>query len=111
MLPRHHRLRSAADFRSAVRRGRRAGSDTLVVHLLTHDEPRPLRAGLIVGRSVGPAVVRNRTKRQLRALLAARLPALPDTGLLVVRAQPKAGTSSSALLADHLDRLLAKAAR
>ena len=50
----------------------------------------PPRVGFVVSKAVGGAVVRNRTKRRLRALVADRLPGIP-TGLdLVVRANPPA---------------------
>jgi ribonuclease P protein component len=58
-----------------------------------------------IGRAFGPAVVRNRTRRQLRALLAARqLPA----GWYLIGARPDAASRSSADLAIDLDRLIAR---
>ncbi len=67
-----------------------------------------MRVGLVVSRSVGPAVVRTRVKRRLRHLLRERLSGLPAGGVLVVRAQPSAGTASSAALGRDLDRLLGR---
>ena len=86
-----------------MRAATRAPSHTLVVHACWSDSDRPARAGLVVGRSVGPAVVRNRVARQLRHLLAPRLPALPAGTDLVVRALPSAAGASSADLARDLD--------
>ena len=64
------------------------------------------RAGFVVSRAVGPAVVRNRVKRRLRPLVRARMHRLPAAAELVVRAQPAAATASSARLATDLDRCL-----
>lgn len=52
----------------------------------------PARVGFVVSRAVGGAVIRNRVKRRLRHLLAARLSILSAGSLLVVRALPAAST-------------------
>lgn len=110
MLPTEHRLRSSSEFTEVVRRGRRASRPLLTVHLLAPhdgDEPAAARAGLVVSKAVGNSVVRHRTARRLRALLAGRLPALPGGTRLVVRAAPAAGAAPSAELASDLDAALA----
>ncbi len=71
----------------------------------------PPRVGFVVSKSVGGAVVRNRTKRRLRHLMAARVNDLPLGADLVVRANPAAALASSSQLATELDRLLAKVLR
>ncbi|MBI2243676.1 MAG: ribonuclease P protein component, partial [Nocardioides sp.] len=55
MLPAAHRLRDGATFREAIRRGRRAGRRTLVVHLVVGEPAasQPVRIGLVVSRAVG----------------------------------------------------------
>ena len=115
MLPAPHRLRRPADFTLAVRRGRRAGSTRLAVHLmLAPDVPTtsvptaPARVGLVVGKAVGPAVTRTRVKRRLRALAAARVRTLPPGSLVVLRANPAAAAATSADLGADLDRALTK---
>lgn len=112
MLPAPNRLRQRADFASAVRSsgGFRAGSRLLVVHATQTDTRAglPPRVGFVVSRAVGGAVVRNRTKRRLRALVGARLAGLPNGLDLVVRANPPAGAASSRELAEGLDPLLHK---
>jgi len=105
-------LTSAAGFGAAVRRGRRAGTRTLVVHL---HEPAVAtgshaRVGFVVGKSVGNAVTRNLVKRRLRHLARERLPELPDSGVLVVRALPASATATFAELGADLDRGLARVA-
>lgn len=113
MLPKEARLRRRAEFAEAVRRGARAGTPTLVAHLVTDDRGAQNviagpRAGFVVSRSVGSSVVRNRVLRQLRHLVRDRMDQLPRDGRLVVRATPAAAASSSLRMAEDLDRALAK---
>jgi ribonuclease P protein component len=68
----------------------------------------PARAGFVVSKAVGPAVVRNRVKRRLRYLVAARIVGLPPGSLVVVRALPPAGTADYAELERDLDSALRK---
>lgn len=123
MLPARHRMRSSLDFEAAVRRGRRAGRRTLVVHLAvvpaerdvvesasTECEAaparRPPRVGFVVSKAVGSAVVRNGVKRRLRALMRDRLEALPCGARAVVRANPSSAGADVDVLARDLDSAL-----
>jgi ribonuclease P protein component len=126
VLPAAQRLRLSTDFGAAIRSGRRAGRGALVVHLLSSD-PRedatpnnqaqtgadnvtpPTRAGFVVSRAVGGAVVRNAVRRRLRHLVRVRLGDLPPGSLLVVRALPGAADRSFARLGADLDAALAAA--
>jgi len=112
VLPAGHRLRTSADFSAALRGtgSARHGSRLLVVHAGTTPTRAGLlpRVGFVVSKAVGGAVVRNRVKRRLRALVAARLGLLPLGTDLVVRANPVAAQASSAEMAADLDRLLAR---
>lgn len=112
MLPAGHRLRVSSDFAAALRgpRGARAGSTLIVVHANQTDARagQPPRVGFVVSKAVGTAVVRNRTKRRLRALMAARLRELPLGTDVVVRANPAAAQSDSSALGADLDRLLGR---
>ncbi|MER8000171.1 MULTISPECIES: ribonuclease P protein component [unclassified Streptomyces] len=114
MLPTENRLRRREDFAAAVRRGRRAGRPLLVVHLRSGptdphapgESASPTRAGFVVSKAVGGAVVRNRVKRRLRHLIRERLSELPTGSLVVVRALPGAGDADHAHLARDLDAAL-----
>ncbi|TAK70356.1 MAG: ribonuclease P protein component [Actinomycetota bacterium] len=138
MIPARSRLRRSVDFAEVVRRGRRAGRRTLVVHLLepaslqpvspqggsldapsaarpgsTPSRPTsPPQFGFTVGRSVGGSVVRHRVQRRLRALAAEALPTIPPGVRLVIRALPPAATATSrdlgSDLAASLQRLLGR---
>ncbi|WP_078613073.1 ribonuclease P protein component [Streptomyces katrae] len=117
MLSPENRLRRREDFASAVRRGRRAGRPLLVVHLRTSGATDPhepgeidpsTRAGFVVSKAVGGAVVRNRVKRRLRHLVRERLSQLPAGSLVVVRALPGAGDAGADELARDLDAALSR---
>ncbi len=85
----------------------------MVVHANSTDARagQPPRVGFVVSKAVGNAVVRNRTKRVLRALMRTRLSQLPDGVDLVVKANPELpGTPRTALVHD-LDQLLATVLR
>jgi len=100
-------MRSSKDFQRTTRRGVRVGRPTLVVHAAripdgdakvgaSAGRPAP-RVGFIVNRSLGNAVIRNRVKRRLRHLVAARVAeAHAEIGVagidIVVRALPRAAT-------------------
>ena len=109
MLTRSHRLTDSDSFRTAVRRGGRAGSRTLVVHLVPGTEPGPARVGFVVSKAVGPAVVRNRVKRRLRHLAREHVTSLPGSAVLVVRALPEAASASYSELGADLERCLDRA--
>ncbi|MEV1107176.1 ribonuclease P protein component [Micromonospora sp. NPDC049751] len=129
MLAAAQRLRRSTDFAAAVRGGRRVGRGAVVVHLTmpsatdhsttTSPEPArepgaeqpsaPARAGFVVSKAVGNAVVRNKVRRRLRALVRERLDALPDGSTLVVRALPAAAEASYARLTTDLDAAIAVA--
>jgi ribonuclease P protein component len=118
VLPTENRLRRREDFAAAVRRGRRAGRPLLVVHLRSNSsstdphgaggEAPPARAGFVVSKAVGNAVVRNRVKRRLRHLMRERLTRLPAGSLVVVRALPGAGEAVHEELVRDLEAALGR---
>jgi len=116
VLDRSHRLTASALFSTATRRGRRAGTRTLVLHLLSNRDPADRRdpggdaaeplVGFVVSKAVGNAVTRNRVKRRLRHLVRARLASLPRQSVLVVRALAPSAEASSARLGTDLETAL-----
>ncbi|TCB92049.1 ribonuclease P protein component [Micromonospora zingiberis] len=126
MLAAAQRLRRSSDFAAAVRSGRRAGRGTLVVHLtlpvttegtadvppeparggVEEDSAPVSRAGFVVSKAVGPAVVRNKVRRRLRHLVRERLPDLPAGSTLVVRALPATAEATYQRLGADLDAAL-----
>lgn len=81
----HQRLRRSEDFRAAMR-GRRRARHRLV-RLVARGNGLPHnRFGFTAGKRVGPAVIRNRTKRRMREIMH-RL-ALDEGHDIVVIAEP-----------------------
>jgi ribonuclease P protein component len=123
MLAPARRLRRRTEFTATVRNGRRGTKGSLVVHVVIHSpvdsaavdlEPvraEPARAGFVVSRAVGNAVVRNKVKRRLRELVRDRLGDLPPGTDLVVRALPAAAERTYAEMGTDLDAALAAARR
>jgi ribonuclease P protein component len=118
VLPARHRLRSHDDFAAVFRGtrgagGSRSGSRLMVLHANSTDARagQPPRVGLVVSRAVGNAVVRNRTKRVLRALMSARLARVPDGIDVVIRANADLPGVPTIVLSQDLDRLLATVMR
>jgi ribonuclease P protein component len=70
------------------------------------EELRQPKVGLVVARSVGNAVTRNRVRRRLRHLAGERIGRLPAGSTLVLRALPAAAESSYAALGRDLDSAL-----
>jgi ribonuclease P protein component len=99
-------MRRGADF-AAARGGTRAGRTLISGRLLVCPADEPARVGFIVGRQVGPAVVRNRVRRRLRHLARGHLESLPRGSLLVLRANPRAATARQEDLAAELDLVIA----
>ena len=96
-------VRGRDSFAALSRHGRRVREGPLtVVHLPTDAEARVAYA---VGRKVGPAVVRNRLRRRLRAAWRELSP--PDGDHLVIAA-PDAASLSFSELRSLLERALAR---
>lgn len=69
-------------------------------------------AGFAVPKAVGGAVIRNRVKRRLRAIVADALPTLPAGTGVVVRALPAAAQATySQLCSDVRSAVLAASER
>lgn len=92
-----------------LRKGTRAASPTLVVHVLVTDSAGDARAGFIVGRSVGGSVVRHRVARQLRHLMAAHVEDLAPGTDVVIRALPRSSAASSGELSADVSACLGRA--
>ena len=85
----------------------------MVVHANSTDARagQPPRVGFVVSKAVGNAVVRNRTKRVLRAVMSARIALVPDGVDVVVKANPELPGTPHTVLVQDLDRLLATVLR
>jgi ribonuclease P protein component len=114
LLPPHNRLRLTRHYQRATRLGARGRGELVVVHVAADeagDVSKPPRVGIIVGRVVGSAVIRNAVQRRLRHLMRERLDRVPAGSLVVVRALGGTGGVPSAVLASDLDTALDRAVR
>lgn len=75
--------------------------------MLTDPSLTTAHVGYAIGRNVGGAVLRNRIRRQLRALLEVKSTQLP-AGWYLVGAQQRVGAMSWAELSATVDQLIAK---
>lgn len=117
MLPKKHKFTSPSEFSRTVKRGTRAGSRTVVVHV--HDtlaEPgaAPVtvggpRFGLVVSKAVGNAVTRHAVSRKLRHICRTLIDDLPPTAGIVIRALPASASATSDQLRRDVDKALRKA--
>jgi ribonuclease P protein component len=86
---RRHRLSRSRDFDAVYRRGRSVSTRFLVLYWFSRDEDGDdPRLGIAVPKSTGGAVVRNRTKRQLREAWRALLEQVPAGRDYVIVARP-----------------------
>ena len=127
VLPVDARIRRSRDFSSTLKRGRRAARGGVVVHWASAPPPRDdqaappsttpsdaeitdtARAGFVVSKAVGNAVVRNKVKRRLRHAVAEQMRAWPPGTDVVVRATPKAAERDFAELSRDLAEAVARA--
>jgi ribonuclease P protein component len=112
---RRHRLSRSRDFDAVYRRGRSVSTRFLVLYWFARDEDgdEP-RLGIAVPKSTGGAVVRNRTKRQLREAWRALLEQVPRGRDYVLVARPGLPEASEQRgfdwLKDRVVEVLGKAA-
>jgi ribonuclease P protein component len=83
-MARAGRLTRRAEFLLVAGKGRKAPAPGLVLQALRRDDDEPARLGFTVTKKVGNAVVRNRTKRRLRAAARAVLGEAPVVGVDLV---------------------------
>jgi ribonuclease P protein component len=75
----------------------------VLAHAVRRPAGGPAQVGFVVSKSVGPAVIRNRVKRRLRAAVRPRLDELAGW-LVVFRARPAAANADYARLQADVDR-------
>ena len=98
------RIRERSAFTRLALEGKRTRAGVLWCTYVPDPDAMPPMVAYALGRAIGPAVVRNRLRRQLQALLgASSLPA----GLYLIGAQPSAARRSFVELEFDLHRLVA----
>jgi len=107
-MKRAQRLRKAADFQR-VRARRRSWAHPLLVLYAAENDTQQGRVGIVAGRWVGNAVVRNRVKRRVSAAVRERFAAITPGYDLVWVARAGLATASYATVADVVAQLLRRA--
>jgi len=101
-------LRRRSDFARVTRRGRRSAGTYLTCFVA--DGRGCTRVGITINGSIGGAVVRNRLRRRIKAILDQYpLDALPWRDIVFI-ARPGAGALRSPALAQELARVFPAAA-
>jgi ribonuclease P protein component len=98
-VQRNFRLTRSEDFKRVRRDGKSYAHPLVVLIALNseNNEHSRVRVGVAAGKSVGTAIIRNRTKRLLREAMRTLLPNIASNLDLVLIARPALG---SATLAD-----------
>ena len=104
-FPRGERLRKRREFLAAYDRGAKIPTAYFVLYILENNLPHP-RLGITVSRKIGPAVVRNRIKRQLREIFRKNKSAISPPCDVVVNAKRSAATTSGLKIQEDLFRSL-----
>ncbi|MFM6980344.1 MAG: ribonuclease P protein component [Micrococcales bacterium] len=107
MLARENRLTAAADFKAAIKTGRKQTTSNLVIYLKRVEVSTSARFGFLVSKLVGNAVKRNLVKRRLREIMRTKLSSF-DSSLVVVRALPGAAELSFSELSEQVETALVK---
>lgn len=96
-------LERRGDFARVTRRGKRYAGTYLTCFVA--DGRRGTRVGITVASSIGGAVVRNRVRRRIKAILERYPFGAPPWRDVVVIARPGAGDQRSPVLAAELARV------
>ncbi len=107
-LSKHRRLRRREEFRTALRRGNRARDGLLSITAVnSNDDATEARYGFAISKRVGNAVVRNRIKRRLKAIVGTSNH--PKGWDYVIYAFPPASAADSNQLRESVHRLTRRA--
>lgn len=83
-------MRRSSEFTETMRKGVRARTGTVAVHLNTDLTSGSPQVGFVVSKAVGNSVVRHAVQRKLRHVMRAQVDTLPEGSRVVVRALPSA---------------------
>ena len=111
MLPIRYRLTPRSAIAETIRRGRRARSGCVVIHVVLPEPDvtgTPARAAFAVGRSVGSSVERHRVIRRMRSVVPPILDGLAPGSQIVVRALPDSAHVSTERLAKDICAAVAR---
>ena len=107
-MQRSFRLTRSEDFKR-VRRDGKSYAHPLVVLIVQNNDQSHVRVGIAAGKSVGTAVIRNRTKRLLREAIRTLLPDIASNLDLILIARPALGSATLPNVQSALQNLLQRA--
>ena len=108
-FPKSRRLTRDSEFQRVRREGKSIRGELLTIAFLRDAAPLAARAGFITSKRVGPAVVRNRTRRRLREIFRKHQHEIASGTWLVTIASARAARAPFASLEDEWLRLLGRA--
>lgn len=108
-FPKTKRLVRPAEFARVQSEGTAHRGRTLVLGVLARKKEKLFRAGFVTSKRVGGAVVRNRLRRRLRAIIRTEQGRLQAGFWCVVIARPAAARASYRTLKDEWLRLAERA--
>jgi ribonuclease P protein component len=112
-LPQSHRLKHRQDFQAVYGKGKRYhGSHLILITLENSPQDTPLasRFGLSISKKVSKkAVVRNRLKRQIRAVIRQLLPEIASGWRVIIVIRPSPTECNYERFLRELKQLLVKA--
>jgi ribonuclease P protein component len=114
-LPRQHRLKKRRDFQVVYQLGIRRSSPNLILRafqppLAPEQLPAPTKIGISIGQKVSKkAVIRNRIKRQIRAVFRELLPQIENGWLIVIVVKSSAVECNYQHFLQELKQLFTKA--
>lgn len=94
-LPKGRRLVRSSEFSLVRTKGRTCKGHFLVLGVLPDPTVRSFKVGLVTSRRIGNAVVRNRTRRRLRAILQQTGERIQPGYRLVIIPRPSAAKAST----------------
>ncbi|HZK33759.1 MAG TPA: ribonuclease P protein component [Bacillota bacterium] len=107
-MEKRHRLRKNKDFKYTYKRGRKLGHPLFVlVYRRTNNSS--LRIGFSITKKFGPAVKRNRIKRQLREIVSADIENIRHGHDIIFSLRKGAGESTFEELESAVSNLLKRA--
>jgi ribonuclease P protein component len=108
-VKRKFRITRSIDFKR-VRRLGKSYAHPLIALVASQGESENTRVGFITGKSIGNAVNRNRTKRQLRAILTNFLPYFKKCSDIVIIAREPVQRATYIEMHEAVKQVLIKAA-
>jgi ribonuclease P protein component len=110
-FPRDARLLKHADFQAVYKQGRKHFSGNMTAFYRENNRPAGPRVGLTVGKVLGGAVVRNRIRRRMRALVRQHLNELAKPLDLVLHPRKSVLTLKFAQLDAEIQQVFAAVQR